>query len=261
MLGSESPPAVAARGHAERGAQPEDHHRRDEPEQPGDDQPGAPAGEARDAVVDHDRRQEIAAGAAEAVDAVGAAEALRPHLRGQDRQVGRMEDAVAERRRHRERQQHPIGGRQAHQQHRDRHGRDAEQHQPVAAVAVDQDADEGLAGPGHAVEQRDDQAERRIAHGELVAQQREQRPERDLVKVRQHVGEPDQADYQGVGADLGRCRGSGIACGHAGNAIRNAAPFLSFILMVGQGAVLCNCRGFRMIDPRRPCGGEGGVRW
>ena len=117
-----------------------------------------------------------------------------------------MEDAIAERGQYGERQEDPIGGRESHQQDSGRHGNDAEQHQPVAAVAIDQNADEGLTDAGDPIEQRDDQAERGVADPEFKLQQRKQRSQDDLIEVREQMRERHQSDDQSIGTsrDLGR---------------------------------------------------------
>ena len=141
------------------------------------------------------------------MQAEGASEAVRIDLGGKDREVGRVKDAIAECGENRKRQKHPIGRCEGHQQHSACHGDDPEQHQTVAAPAVNQNADEGLTDTRDAVEQGNDEPECRVADAELDLEQWEQRTQDDLIEVRKQMRESAQANHQRVGTSRNLWRG------------------------------------------------------
>ena len=89
-------------------------------------------------------------------------------------------------------QHQPVARSEAHGGHGGAHDREAQQQEPARAEAVDQEAGRDLGGAGREVEHGDQQAERGIAHVELLAQQGEQRRQGEPVEVAHGVAGADQ---------------------------------------------------------------------
>ena len=132
-------------------------------------------------------------------------------MRVEDREIGRMEHAVADAHHRRERiepqesRHHPREQRAAAD-----HRQPAEQY-AARADAVDHDPRGELREPARRVEHAHQEAERRERHVELRLEQRKQRRQRQLEEVRDAMRDPDQADDPGVVAQ--RTGGSGIQLG------------------------------------------------
>ena len=109
-----------------------------------------------------------AAIAAYAVRAERVTQPLRIHFSVQDGEIGRVKHAVAYAGEHRHRQQHPVGNRQAGDQHRQGKRGHAEQQHAARAVTVDDEAGHGLRNAGDRIHDRDHQAERGVADAEFV---------------------------------------------------------------------------------------------
>ena len=129
------------------------------------------------------------------------------------RVVHRVEHAVADAGHHRPAGQHPValaGGiaQRRHAQQRQA----AEQHRP-RAVAVDPEARQRLHDAGDDEEDRQQEAQLRVADLERVLQPREQRRQQQLAEVADAVRQADQADDGGVAAQR---RGLQGECGHGG---------------------------------------------
>ncbi len=156
-----------------------EHH---ESEQAGCRQRAAPAHQR--GHRDHaGRRQHEADIAGEGVDAERPAEPGAVDRRAQDGIIGRMEHAVADAG-HRHQDQHqPVAGGKAQRGHGGAHHRQPQQQEPARAEAVDQEARRHLGEPGRHVEHSDQQAERCVAHVELLAQEGEQGRQGQQIEV------------------------------------------------------------------------------
>jgi hypothetical protein len=160
----------------------------------------APAEGAADTEA-HDRGGRIAQAAADAVHAVGVSEPARVDIGIEHGEVRRMEDAVAHaHQRHQWKQ--PIdawnegGDDQASGQNPDA----AEQDGP-GAETIDGESGGELAGAARHVEHAYQRPERRVADTEFCLEQRKQRRQRELEKVRQAVRRADQPDHPGIAAE------------------------------------------------------------
>src|SRR5438046_2750283 len=116
----------------------------------------------------------------------------------QDRQIGRMEYAVAQAREGRAQQQQPGTVREAHSRCAEAHQGDAAEQHAAAAVAVDDEPREGLEQRRDGVEHRRHHAERRIRHAELLAHQRKERRQHELHEVAGRVAEGDERDDERI---------------------------------------------------------------
>jgi hypothetical protein len=133
---------------------------------------------------------------------------LRRHVRVEDREVDRMEHAVAEPHQDGDREE-PQGA--GHQRRGDRpageQAQAREQHRP-RAEAVDGESAGELRDARADVERADQRAEERPRHVEFGLEDREQRRQRELEEMRQRVREPDEPDHlrvvpeRSVGAGL-----------------------------------------------------------
>ena len=120
--------------------------------------------------------------------------------------IGGMEHAVADAGGRHQDQHQPVGRGEAQRGHGGAHDREAQQQEPAGAEAVDQEAGRHLGGAGRDVEQGDQEAERGIAHVELVAQEREQRRQRQGIEVAHGVAGADQGENLHVAPHHLGCR-------------------------------------------------------
>ena len=103
------------------------------------------------------------------------AQARRADPRVEQREVDRMEDAVAGARQRHEDEHHRVAGAGATAEHRHRKQRDAANRTRPRPIAVDDEARQRLDGARDDEEHRQQQSELRIAHAEAGAEPREQR--------------------------------------------------------------------------------------
>ena len=145
-------------------------------------------------AVDDDRRDGVTQVAADAVRAVGVAKPLRRDVRVQDREVGRMEDAVADP--HQRGDRIKPGDRRREPGEKCAAGQEPEaaQQHGTRAEAVDREAGGELRRATREIEGTGQRAQRRERDVELRPEQREHRRQHELEEVRQPVPEADQPD-------------------------------------------------------------------
>ena len=137
--------------------------------------PSSPTSQQRRAPVhegehqgDGGRRQREAEIAGEGVEREGAAHEALVDAPGQDRVIGRMDDAVPHAGQDRQRQDHRKGRRQAHRGDGERHQQGAADQEGPRAVAVHPEAHRRLERRRGRAHQRHRQAERGVGHAELL---------------------------------------------------------------------------------------------
>ena len=163
----------------------------------------APADQGGEADAGH-RRQRPTDVPGDTVDAVGAAEPRPADARIQDREIGRVKDAVAEAGRHRQREQEPEGRHQPHQRRGARgHGEAAEQDAP-RPDAVDEKAGGRLRDARHGVERGRQQPQRLVADIEGDDEQRKERRQDELEEMAEPVRGAHQPDHRRVPAKFDR---------------------------------------------------------
>src|SRR5439155_108037 len=156
----------------------------------GGGKPGRAHGDERHAPVegvrqpDHDRgRRHPAQGAADAVDAVRAAEPFRRDRGVEDGIVRRMEHAVTQAEEHRHRQQEPEGGHDPRDRRRSREERHAPQEDTPRAEMVHEEARARLPQPGGREEEAHQEPELDVGDAERLAEEREERRQGELEEV------------------------------------------------------------------------------
>ena len=153
-----------------------------------------------------DRRNRPPEVARDAVDRKRVSQPRLTHALIEDREIGWMEDAVAETGERRTQHQPGIAGRQAQHDARERQHPDAEAEYPPATHAIDDEAGERLSDPADHEERRGQQSDVGVAEREITHQPREQRRQHQVEEVRCAVREPDESDDLAVpGRALG-CR-------------------------------------------------------
>ena len=139
--------------------------------------------------------------AADAVGAVRGPQAARRDVGVENREIGRMKDAIAdphhadEEIEPAERRHQPGNARSAGEK------RDAGEQDRARTNAIDGEAGGELGDSARDVEHRNQRAKRGERHAEFVAQQREERRQRELEEMRQRMGDPDQTDHLRVTAE------------------------------------------------------------
>ena len=167
--------------------------------------------ERRRQRVAHDRRQRVAQVAADAVRRVRVPEAPRRDVGVEDREVARVEDAVADAHQGHDRKQPVRAGRQPDDRRAAGEQPQTAQQHRTRAETVDREACDELGDAARGIEHADQRAEQRPRHVELGAQQREQRRQRELEEMREGVGDADEADHADVAAE--RVGGDDIQAG------------------------------------------------
>ena len=161
----------------------------------------------------HDRRQRIAQVAADAVRAVRVAEPPRRDVGVEDREIGRMEHAVADPHQRDDRKEPADAGNEARDDDAaGGEGEPREEHR-AGADAVDGEARRELRDAARRVVDADERAEDRVARAELGAQQRKERRQRELEEMRHQVREADDADHGGIAAErlgVGEIQGGAV---------------------------------------------------
>ncbi|MCY1227009.1 hypothetical protein D9M72_392650 [compost metagenome] len=176
--------------HHQHGQHHEGHHR-------GRRQRHAPAGQVGDGDQEQ-RRRGPAQVSGNAVYREGMAQPRLRHVLVQQREVGRMEHAVAQPRHRRAGQQRGIAVAGRQQQRRAaQEGQPGKQHRP-RAEAVHHEARGGLHHRRHGEEHRHQQAQLRIAQAELGLDPREQGRQQQVIEMRDPMRQPDQPDHLGV---------------------------------------------------------------
>ena len=173
-----------------------------------------PPAESRAQREAHDRCQRVAQVAADSVRAVRVAEPSRRDARVEDREIGRVEHSVADSHERHDRKQPADAGDEARDD--DAAGREresGEQHR-TRAEPIDGEPRQELRDAARRVVDGDERAEHRVARSELGAQQREERRQRELEKMRHQMREADDADHFGVAAE--RVGAGEIQGGNAG---------------------------------------------
>ena len=167
----------------------------------GGGKPGRAHGDERHAPVegvrqpDHDRgRRHPAQGAADAVDAVRAAEPFRRDRGVEDGIVRRMEHAVTQAEEHRHRQQEPEGGHDPRDRRRSREERHAPQEDTPRAEMVHEEARARLPQPGGREEEAHQEPELDVGDAERLAEEREERRQGELEEVADEMRRADEAD-------------------------------------------------------------------
>ena len=168
-----------------------------------------PAKRAREPNADQ-RSHRIAQVPRHAVPAVGEAQARRTDARVEDREIARMEHAVADAADDRGEDQRLVAARETDQDRSGHTQRYAEGQHPARAEPVGCEPRQRLADPGYAVIEAGDQPQRRVAHAEIFLEQRKERRDEKLQEVRHRVRGRHQADRAGVrGERWGRSRSGG----------------------------------------------------
>ena len=172
----------------------------------------------------HDRRERVTEIPADTVRRIRVAEPARRDVRIEDREIGRVEDAVA-RAHDRSARKEPPGVRRERRGERAA-GEQAETCQQHGACAepVDDEARRELHEAARDVKYAGDEPEQRPRDVELRAQQRKQRWQRELQEMRNAVREADDANDAGIPAE--RRGGCGIQCGSTVR-MRREAPTIA----------------------------------
>ena len=154
------------------------------------DVPTQNAGDARH----EDRRNRPPDVARDAVDRKRVSQTRLTHPLIEDREIGWMEDAVAETGERRTQHQPGIAGRQAQHDAGERQHPDAEAEDPPATHAIDDEAGQRLSDAADHEERRREQSDVGVAEREIAHQPREQRRQQQMEEVRGAVREPDERD-------------------------------------------------------------------
>ena len=171
-------------------------------------QRGAPAERAADTVA-HDRGGGEAQAAADTVHAVRMPEPARVDVGVEHREVGRMENAVADAHQRGQREQ-PVDARNERRAQRAAGQKaDSTQQDRPRAKTIDGETGRELTRAAGHVEHADQRAERGIAHVELRLEQRKQRRQGELEEVRQAMRRADQPDDADVTAERRAVGGRG----------------------------------------------------
>ena len=148
-----------------------------------------------------DRRQRVAEIAADAVHRIGVAEPLGVDVRVQDREIGRMEDAVANPHDRRGgKQPGRARGERCTERSRDQQRHARQQHR-TRAEAIDRKSRSELRHAARGIKGSDECAQKRERDVEFGPQQRKKRRQRELEEMRQAVRDADEHDDAGVATE------------------------------------------------------------
>jgi len=150
----------------------------------------------------------------------GVAQPRRRDAPVEDREVGRVERAVADAGQHRGQQQTPPAlCRRRRQRRQHEHAQRRQQHRP-RTHAVDQEARQRLPDARDDEEGRHEQAELGVAQAEVADERREQRRQQHVEEVGRAVRQADQPDDGEVGS--GGSGGGNGGAAHRGPSVGGA---------------------------------------